>query len=505
MKKLFILFLILIFSALVWTLPAFAADTEIEQLKKQVQELMNRIDELEKKQTQTETKISEAKTEAEKSDKKSLQAGYDKGFFIKTPDENFTLKTNVQIQFRYTYLDFDRKVNTNSENWSNFYMRRARLFFTGNAPNKDWTYYLHIQLEPQIGASATSGVNLNDAYVTWKKYPYAQVQFGRAKIPYGLAFLQSATMLNGVERSFFSGETDVDGKEDTRKWPGGNANFQVSTEDATTKYPVGGLNLFRSQGIQMQGDINLFNKDSFLQYWAGVYNGRNTKGTVNVDSSLLWVGKISINPLGKTNLSQQGDLDYSKDPKISFLVSGARYTDRLAQYRGTADAGPDGYGDAVSAIYDIVGTDYDLAALFRYRGFSLDTEYAHENFKQNRNNGYEWDRFGYHFNAGYFIVPKKLEVVSRYAYVERVKDNDRTKSLTSGLGLVSVDGGTFNAVEDDLMEYSAGINYYFDGHRLKFSTDYSYLVRELSPAVAGAGSISDQHDNRIRTMFQLFY
>ncbi|MFZ6016464.1 MAG: hypothetical protein ACOYU0_02400 [Nitrospirota bacterium] len=59
-------------------------------------------------------------------------------------------------------MDFNRKVNTNNENWSNFFMRRARVFFSGNAPNKDWTYYFHIQLEP-VGA-----VNLHDAYVTWK-------------------------------------------------------------------------------------------------------------------------------------------------------------------------------------------------------------------------------------------------------------------------------------------------------------------------------------------------
>lgn len=499
MKKLFIFFLILIFSVSLWILPASAADTEIEQLKKQVQELMDRIEELEKKQSQTETKISEAKTEAEKSEKKSLQAGYDKGFFIKTPDENFTLKTNVQVQYRYSYLDFDKKVNANQEDWSNFFMRLARVYFSGNAPNKDWTYYFQIQLEP------SSAVNLNDAYVTWKKYPYAQVQFGRAKIPYGLAMWQSGTALNGVEKDIFSGETDADGKEDSRKWPGGNASFQVSNEDSVTKYPVGGLNLYWSQGIQVQGDVNLLNHDGIFQYWVGVYNGRNTKGSVSMDSRPLLVSRIAVNPFGKVNLSQQGDLDYSKELKASLLLSGAYYSDRLTQYRSLADATGDGYGDTVGATYNTEAVDYDIAALLRYKGFSLDAEYAHERFEQKRSSGYNWDRFGYHLNAGYFFIPKKLEVVSRYAYVERVKDNDVNKSLTSGLGLVSVNGFTGNAIENNLREYSAGINYYFDGHRLKFSTDYSYLVRELSPVYSASGPIDDQHDNRIRTMFQFYY
>ncbi|MFZ6016465.1 MAG: hypothetical protein ACOYU0_02405 [Nitrospirota bacterium] len=193
-----------------------------------------------------------------------------------------------------------------------------------------------------------------------EKYPYAQIQVGRAKHPYSSEFWQSASQLNGVERTIFSGETDVDGKEDSRKWRGGNANFQVSNEDSVTKYPVGGFNLFRSQGIQLQGDINIFGQDGFLQYWAGIYNSRNTKGSVSIDSNPLYVGRISINPFGKYNLTQQGDIDYSKDPKLCLLVSGVQYVDRLSKYRDVVDnkkadgsTGQDGYGDEVTATYDI--------------------------------------------------------------------------------------------------------------------------------------------------------
>lgn len=502
MKKWCSVLAVIVFSLSVWVFPALAAsqDTEIEQLKKEVNKLLNRIEDLEKKQSVTDTKVIETEKKAAEAGKGGLQAGYDKGFYIKTPDENFLLKTNVFLQFRYTFLDFDREVNANNENWSNFFVRRARVFFSGNAPNKDWTYYFHIQLEPQ------SAVNLHDVYVTWKKYPYAQIQFGRAKIPYGLHFWQSASLLNGVERSILSGETDADGKDDTRKWPGGNANFQVSTEDSITKYPVGGFNLFRSQGVQLQGDINLFGQDGFLQYWAGVYNGRNTKGSVNIDSSHLWSGRISINPFGKYNLLQQGDLDYSKTPKVCFLISGFSNTDRLTKYRSnTTDADNDGYGDSESATYDIKGTGYNIAGLFRYRGFSTDAEYGYDRLEQKRSGGYTWDRFGYRVDAGYFLIPKKFEVVARYAYVERLKDNTKEKSLASGLGLVSVNGGTNNAIEDNLREYTVGLNYYLYGHNLKLSVDYSYLMRELTPTPTATVPVDDQHDNRFRTMVQFYF
>jgi len=502
MKKLSVFLAAVIFAMTACVLPAIASDqsSDVERLKGEIQKiqeqykndmqkLLNRIDELEKKQSETATKTAETEKKAVEAEKKGIQAGYDKGFYIKTPDGNFLLKTNLFLQFRYTFLDFDREVNANDENWSNFLMRRARVVFSGNAPNKDWTYFFHIQLEP------TSAVNLHDAIVTWKKYPYAQVQLGRAKLPYGLHFWQSAIYLNGVERSIFSGETDRDGK-----WPGGNADFKVADEDSVTKFPLSGLHLFRSQGVQLQGDINLFDQDGFLQYWAGVYNGRNSKGLSNLDSGHLWVGRISINPFGKYNLIQQGDIDYSETPKACFLVSGFHDTNRLNTVRSSTD----GKSQSVN-YYDYKNSGYDIAALFRYKGFSADAEYGFEKFEQDRPGGNTWDRFGYRFDAGYFIIPKKFEVVARYAYVERLEDNNAADSLASGLGLVGVNGGTNNAIEDNLQEYTVGLNYYFYGHNLKLFVDYSYLTRELSPVPGSTVSVDDQHDNRYRAMMQFYF
>lgn len=495
MKRIIFFLTFVVFSLSVTVLPVMAGDTstEIEQLKGEVHRLLKRIEELEKKQTATEAKAVEIEN-------KGMQTGYDKGFYIKTRDGNFLLKTNVFLQFRYTDLFFDRTVNANNEDWSNFFVRRARVIFSGNAPDKDWTYFFHLQLEP------TSSVNLHDAYVTWKRYPSAQVQFGRAKLPYGLHFWQSGSQLNGVERSIFSGETDVDGKSDTRKWPGGNANFPVSDEDSVTRYPIGGFNLFRSQGVQLQGDIDLFGRGGFLQYWTGVYNGRNTKGNANMDSNHLWAGRISINPFGKYNLLQQGDLDYSPTPIICFLVSGVQYTDRLNKYRDTTDADKDGYGDEQTTnYYDIEGTGYNLAALLRYRGFSMDAEYGYDRLEQKRPGGHTWDRFGYRFDMGYFLVPRKFEIVARYAYVERLNENTMEKSLASGLGLISINGGTNNAIEDNLKEHTVGLNYYFFNHNLKFSVDYSYLTRDLLPVPTATAPIGDQHDNRCRAMMQFYF
>lgn len=452
------------------------------QLMNEIQKLQERIGELEEKQARPAPEAGKI-PEAEEA-----LSGYDRGFFIGSGDRNYLLKMNFAIQFRYTYTAFDDKLAANYEDWSNFLMRRARLWFQGNAPGKDWAYYLHMQIEP------AGKVNLQDAYITWKKYRAVQVQAGRSKMPYGLEFWNSATRLNGIERTIFSGETGIDGKTDLRKWPGGNANFQVSNEDSTTKFPTGGLNLYRSQGFQLQGDIG---SSGLLQYWAGVYNGRNTKDAPAADTNPLIVGRAAVNPMGKCNLSQQGDLEGTRSPKVCLVVSGMQYTDRLTKYR-------DSNGTTKDDTYDINVTGYNIAGVFRFRGVSLDPELGTERFEQDRTGGHTWERWGCRASAGYFVLPGRLEVVARYARVERLKNNTEEDSLASGLGLVSFDGKTNNAIEKSLREVSGGLNYYIDGHRLKVFADYSLLSRSLE-AVPGAAPVDDQTDHRFRTMIQMYY
>src|SRR4030042_2769769 len=132
MKKPCLFLLVFILTLAIWVLPTMAVEpdaTEIEQLKKDMQRLLdeqiilkNRIEELEKTQVKTETKTIETEKKVVEAEKKGIQAGYDKGYYIKSPDENFFLKTNLFLQFRYTYLNFDRTVNANDEDWSNFFV-----------------------------------------------------------------------------------------------------------------------------------------------------------------------------------------------------------------------------------------------------------------------------------------------------------------------------------------------------------------------------------------------
>ncbi len=446
------------------------------------------------------------RAEASSSGDESVTVKWQNGFRImdKGAEDFYYLRLRVAFQFRYTYMWLDDYIPENSDyNWNNFFLRRLRLFADGNAPSKDWKYFLHIQLEPK------SKVNVPDAYVQWQRYRFCRIQFGRMKIPYGLEYWQSGFAQNGVERTIFSGETDVDGKAKDifgnkidRFWPGGNANFPVSGHTLKgTLFPVGGLMLYRSQGVDLNGDIHVpgFNDQGTFQYWVGVFNGRDTQGFANPTDQMLYSVRVAYAPLGKWNLFHQGDWPNTQSPKVVFLASFASYTDTASQYYDTA------LDDYVDKDYGIRDTGYNLAVLLRYRGFSVDLEYGWENFNmqgETADNRDDYDRLGGRVNIGYFLVPSKWEIVFKWAYLERIHDNDRLSSLRTGLGLVETEDG--EAVERNLQQYTVGINWYLHGHNQKIALDYSYMLRVLK-GVDPAVHVDDQHDYRVRLMYQHFF
>jgi hypothetical protein len=208
---------------------------------------------------------------------------YGGGFRLGSEDGRFSMRIFAAAQFRYTYMSYDDRVNGNVEDYSNFFMRRGRLWWDGHAYSPKFTYYFHIQLEP------TSAVNLHDAWINYAFHPMFQVGAGRNKIAYGLEFLNSGFGNNFIDRTIFSGETDISGGGGLSRWPGGGTEgFNVSSEDANTGFPTAGLILFRSQGVQLSGRSG--DKGRVFEYQAGIWNGRNTRGTNNIDNGHLFSG-----------------------------------------------------------------------------------------------------------------------------------------------------------------------------------------------------------------------
>jgi hypothetical protein len=441
-----------------------------------------------------------ARQEAPKS-KPKIEVGYQRGFYVQTADQKFRARVLMGIQPRFTYLARDYDVLANRENTAYFRMRRLRLFFDGNAFAKDLKYSVQVQLEPQ------SAVNVHDANVWFSRWKFFQPWLGRGKIAYGLEFWQSGFKLNFIDRSLFSGETDND-------WPGGNVDFEGPNASAgvgNESYNTGGFNLGRSQGFMLMGDLDLWAPRN-LRYWLGIWNGPNTRGLDDMnDAEFCYAGRVLFAPLPNggpddAELSMQGDYNYHRGLPLFYLLY-SMFTNRD---RNTANRP----GTDVAETFKTANHGFDLAACLKWHGFSLQAEWAREWFTEFRPNVFIPGQLGqgqrsaqreaWYVAAGFFFWPKRLELVTRYAYANRVKspDNPYTQSFLSTnadednfLFPVRTNGAVALGREGILREYTVGLNCYLNGHAHKYMIDYSRLIRGIYRA-------NNQQDDRFRFMAQ---
>jgi hypothetical protein len=137
--------------------------------------------------------------------------------------------------------------------------------------------------------------------------------------------------------------------------------------------------------------------------------------------------------------------------------------------------------DGSSSFQNLVSgdttTNVTLDLGFRTGGFSFQAAgyYRLDNYTTpGQSTGNDW---GYYSQAGYYVVPQKLELAGRISGVE--------------FDTLNVAG-----VYRKTTAYTAGLNYYVYGHNLKFQTDYSYLDNQR---FSGQSRARDAHRFRFQT------
>ena len=198
MKKVGGLLLAFVFLFCLSALPVLAADTDVEQLKGEVQKLLKKIEDLEKKQQESEKKfesVEKAATKLEqeeaklKEEKKTRAIAYYKdGFFIETPDKKFKLQIGGT-------LNFDTRVFESGKSATSFDIRRARYDMRGNLTYGGIEQVFRVQLE-----MADSTPAVRNVYWRFNFMPELNVQIGQFKIPVGGAdFLTEEANVNFIE------------------------------------------------------------------------------------------------------------------------------------------------------------------------------------------------------------------------------------------------------------------------------------------------------------------
>jgi hypothetical protein len=120
--------------------------------------------------------------------------------------------------------------------------------------------------------------------------------------------------------------------------------------------------------------------------------------------------------------------------------------------------------------------------------------------------------YGMELSAGYFLIPKHLEIAARWAWVRGQSgdiNGNGTRKFTIVPGLTTpvqvVDGAFRNYHEAN--EYTIGLNYYFQRHLLKWQTDLGWYDGG-NPAAGGtsiAGYIPGVDGYLFRTQVQLAF
>ncbi|HVV74010.1 MAG TPA: hypothetical protein VHI52_21325 [Verrucomicrobiae bacterium] len=327
---------------------------------------------------------------------------YDNGFAIlpKNPDDTpFSLKVNGQDEFRYTGFSRGAAFWTDSagnqnpiSNSSNLQIPRGRLIFSGRVLLPNLTYLLNIDYN-----TVTSNPIGFRAYELSYRFSRAiALSVGQSKVPGSREWLESAfAPLEGPDRTM-----------------------------ATT--------FFRpslSQGIWLTGEPL-----DRLYYQAMMSNGFNTLNLTPTQFThhLCWSGSVWWEPWGSFGRGY-ADWEAHETPVVRV---GSSYTFALGQGSqsasdavenssirlsdGTLITQPGAFAPGVTLqSYDISLAAIDLA--FKYRGWSLSTEWYAQELSSLKGNGplpiRSTQAYGGFVQGGYFIIPQRVELYSRASFV----------------------------------------------------------------------------------------
>ncbi len=376
-----------------------------------------------------------------------VQAGYDKGFYIKSSDEDFLLRINALLKIRYTgqnrQTDNPRRQGRNVQDDINgFEIEDLYMFFQG---------YLHT---PKLTYSIVLTGETDDAhdwrtYTATINYEFAkelQVVAGQVKVPFGRQWLMGKGDLQFIDRSL------------------SNEVFSPG----------------RSIGVAVHGTVA-----NRLSYILAMVNGIADQNDVldQMDTNFAYAARLVGHILGSP-IKSEGDVEYSKDPQMEVGMSFAYADDNGDHSPSVFYSIPDriraGRGIGGNAMADLTGSDltqFGADYAFKYRGFSIQAEYFLR-MVDGDNEYSQWElrttkhetshQQGGYIQTGYFIVPKKVEAIARL-------------------------GGVWDNDDDNTWEYTFGVNYFpFGTRNLLLQADYTRIDEASVTSTAGNWSQNDE-------------
>jgi phosphate-selective porin OprO/OprP len=381
-----------------------------------------------------------------------------------TPKPRFSFALGNRIQLRYTYLSPDTVAE---DDQSAFRVRRLKTFISGNA------FYPWLKYKVQVNwvgfnepDTRSNEPDLEDAIIDVAYFPFAALQGGQYKVPFDRQELTSSGAQQFVDRAIT------------------NARFTFA----------------RDQGVMLHGLIGREKKE-WLEYSAGVFNGNGRNKSTNDNFEHLGVGRLYFTPMGPFKYSES-DTDNTPRPMVAIgtayaynPVTGTSTVTRPVLTEGEEPVAT-GATRSITTTTDADIHRFTADAHFKWRGLSALADYLYElrddktpqvteiiigadgragapTYSQ-RSPALTTGTHGFLVQAGYFILPRHLELAGRYAMFNPE--------------------GTDNRQE----EARGAINYFFFAHNLKLQADFGAVTRQVPAA-------EDRSDFEARLQAQLIF
>tara|TARA_B100000683_G_scaffold261932_1_gene288407 strand:+ start:2105 stop:3364 length:1260 start_codon:yes stop_codon:yes gene_type:complete len=373
-----------------------------------------------------------------------VESKFGKGVYVVANDSSFSMKFNARVQSLLMFEAPAGSDNLMDDMTSNWLIRRSRLKFSGFAYSPKVKYKIELGLSNRdhggenIHTNNTSNLIL-DAFVRWNFYKNMEVWIGQTKLPGNRERVISSQKLQFVDRSLVNSRYNID----------------------------------RDMGIQFRNKFNIGSiaTRQALAISQGEGRNRTNKKDPNPANGFEYTGRVEVLPFG--DFTGKGDyfssdLKREETPKASIGVTydmnmnAARTGGNLGSYIQDSN-------DLVidSALCNLNTILADV--MFKYKGFSLLSEYANKTLDGERIVVEEFDEFGnvisssilnnYYTGTGLtvqagYLLENNLEPAIRYTTI--------TPELESGR---------------DLQEMiTLGLSRYIVGHSLKIQTDFSLIT-----------------------------
>ncbi len=347
---------------------------------------------------------------------------FGKGIKYVPVDESFSVRFHYRMQ-QLTQIGFDEATGDVA---GNFMVRRSRLKFDGHAYSDKLKYKVELGLtsrdistNKEDGNTGGSSRIILDAVLKYQFSSHWSVWVGQTKLPGNRERVISSANLQFVDRSNVNSKFNIDR----------DAGFQLRG-----KYAFGTFRIHPSVAIT-KGEGRDISSSNF--------------------GGLNYTGHVDVLPLGK--FTGKGDyiggaIHREEKPKISF---GFTYNLNQGAVRQQGQLGSfvsDSLGDYVEN--DLTAIMADM--MFKYRGWSLMSEYAYtvgNNSSADVSKGFNTGN-GFSIQAGY-MFKNNYELATRYTTVR----ND----------------GSLSGIKDQ-DEITLGFSKYIVGHSLKIQSDIARVT-----------------------------